>query len=69
MAEREKMMQAGSNLDDNLMRIDEDLQIMERHADQMVESEDDLIESMRRRVREYKDANLHSIPKPRKHMR
>lgn len=52
-----------------LTRIDEDLNIMDRHAAELAEAEDDIQQSMRRWDREYKDARLHSIPKPRKHLR
>jgi len=58
-----------SGLDRNLKRLDEDLKIMEKHAAEMVEVEDTIQEEMRKRDREHKDANLHSIPKPRKHIR
>lgn len=56
-------------LDRNLKRVDEDLDIMERHADELDRVEGDIQESMRKWDREYKDACLHSVPKPRKHLR
>lgn len=58
-----------SGLDRNLDRLDEDLEIMERHAARLDEVEGDIQESMRRWDREHKDASLHSVPKPRKHIR
>lgn len=56
-------------LDRNLERVDEDLDIMERHAGELDRVEDDIQESMRKWDREYKDSRLHSVPRPRKHMR
>lgn len=53
----------------SLERIDEELEIMDRHAAELAEVEEDVQESMRRWDREYKDARLHSTPKPRKHFR
>ena len=62
--------QAGEgSLEKNLEHIDEALEIMESHPDALAEAEDDVQEEMRRRDREYKDARLHSTPKPRKHVR
>lgn len=58
-----------SGLDRNLSRVDEDLKIMERHADAMEQVEGGIQEEMRRWDREYKDSRLHSVPKARKHMR
>ena len=69
MADEDRMRHPGSELDSNLGRIDASLEIMERHGAEMADSEDRILESMKRAVREYKDTNLHSIPKPRKHMR
>lgn len=66
---REKMKKGESGLDKNLEHLDEELEIMERHAAEMVEVEDTIQEEMRKRDREHKDASLHSIPKPRKHLR
>lgn len=56
-------------LDRNLDRVDEDLKIMERHADAMDRVEGGIQEEMRRWDREYKDSRLHSVPKARKHLR
>ncbi len=55
--------------DRTIDHLDESLDIMERHAGEMAEVEEGIQEEMRKRDREYKDARLHSIPKPRKHQR
>ena len=57
------------NLETNLEHIDVDLEIMERHPAELAAAEVDIQQDMRRRDREYKDSRLHSIPKPRKHVR
>lgn len=69
MNTQEKMKKGESGLDKNLERLDEELEIMERHAAEMREVEVTIQEDMRKRDREHKDASLHSIPKPRKHLR
>lgn len=56
-------------LDKNLDRVNEDLDIMERHAADLQAVEEGIQESMVKRVHEYKDSCLHSIPKPIKHTR
>ena len=56
-------------LQNNLQRVDEDLEIMERHASEMTEVEEVIQDAMRKWDREYKDSCLHSTPRPRKHMR
>lgn len=66
---QESVKKVESGLDRNLERLDEDLEIMERHAAELVEVEDTIQEAMRKWDREHKDASLHSIPKPRKHLR
>lgn len=66
---REKVGKVEAGMDKNLERLDEDLAIMEKHAGELAEVEVDIQESMRRWDREYKDACLHSVPKPRKHLR
>ncbi|OHB25827.1 MAG: hypothetical protein A2X84_13060 [Desulfuromonadaceae bacterium GWC2_58_13] len=53
----------------NLERLDENLKIMDRHATELENVESEICESMRRWDREYKDEHLHSVPRPRKHMR
>jgi hypothetical protein len=61
--------EAGTNVDLNIDRLDQALDIMERHAGEMAETEDAINESMRRWDREYKNDRFHSVPKPRKHIR
>jgi len=56
-------------LEESLQRIDDALEIMERHPGELASAEDGVKDDLRRRDREYKDAHLHSIPKPRKHLR
>jgi hypothetical protein len=55
--------------DKDLNRLDEDLEIMERYAEQMDRVEDGIQDEMKRWDREFKDSHLHSTPKPRKHQR
>lgn len=52
-----------------LQRVDEDLDIMERHAEDLAMVESGIQLSMRKWDREYKDAHLHSGPRGIKHMR
>lgn len=66
---REKLDETGSELDKRLELLNQDLDIMEKHAAELAEVEEDIQESMRKWDREYKDARLHSIPKPAKHRR
>ncbi len=56
-------------LDKSLDRVNEDLDIMERHSSELDAVEEGIQESMKKWDREYKDSCLHSIPKPRKHIR
>ncbi len=53
----------------NIERLDESLDIMERHAEAMAETEEAIKESLRKWDREYKNERFHSVPKPRKHAR
>ncbi|MFA5514835.1 MAG: hypothetical protein WDA20_00970 [Desulfuromonadales bacterium] len=70
MAEQERRDEMGSSVDDSsLERLDEDLDIMERHAERVAESEDEVKEAMRKWDREFKNERFHSVPKPRKHIR
>jgi len=72
MAERNKRVEEPAvedGLDGNLKRVDEDLDIMERHAEELEQVEGDIQEAMRKWDREFKNDSLHSVPKPRKHMR
>lgn len=57
------------NVDVSIDRLDQALEIMERHAGEVAETEDAINESMRRWDREYKNDRFHSVPKPRKHIR
>lgn len=66
---RERTRKVEPGLDSNLERLDEDLDIMERHASELAAAEEGIQEAMRKWDREYKDERLHSIPKPRKHLR
>jgi succinate dehydrogenase/fumarate reductase flavoprotein subunit len=65
----EGMVTTQPDFDRNLERLDEDLKIMDRHAAELAEAEIEIRESMRKWDREYKDECLHSVPRPRKHMR
>lgn len=49
--------------------LDQDLAIMEHHATELENMESEIQEEMRKWDREYKDERLHSIPRPRKHLR
>lgn len=66
---RELTEVAEPGLGRNLERLDQDLDIMERHAGKLADVESGIQQSMRRWDREYKDARLHSVPKPKKHVR
>lgn len=57
------------NLDANLSRLDQDLQILESHASEVAEVEADIQGSMKKKDREYKDSHFHSVPKGLKHQR
>lgn len=52
-----------------LEQLDADLEIMERHEATMQAAEEVIQEDARRRDREVKDSHLHSVPRPRKHLR
>ena len=52
-----------------LQRVDEDLDIMECHAEDLAMVESGIQSSMRKWDREYKDARLHSVPRGMKHVR
>ena len=71
MAELNRTLEANAEpgFNKNLERLDQDLSIMDRHAGELARAEDDIQESMRRWDREYKDERLHSVPRPRKHIR
>jgi hypothetical protein len=67
-AGKDKRQEQGSQ-ESNLEHIDQSLDIMERHSAEVARVEEEVQEDMRRWDREYKDARLHSVPKPRKHQR
>ncbi len=52
-----------------LQRVDEDLDIMERHAANLAMVESGIQLSMRKWDREFKDSRLHSVPRAMKHQR
>jgi hypothetical protein len=64
-----EMQQREKNLMEEASRLDETLEIMEKHSDEMVSTEEGIKEEMRKWDREHKNAHLHSIPKSRKHVR
>jgi len=51
------------------LRLDEDLEIMDRHAADVADLEEQETDSLRRWDREYKNARLHSVPRHMKHVR
>ena len=57
-----------SGLDVNRQRVEEDLDIMERHAAELAAVEGAVRLSTRRHEREYMDDHFHSVPAPRKHV-
>jgi hypothetical protein len=58
-----------SDLKGSVERIDEDLEIMERHEADLADVESGIQDFMKKRDREYKDSCLHSTPKSLKHSR
>lgn len=52
-----------------MMCLDEDLEIMDRHASDLVDVEVEVKDSMRRWDREHKNSRLHSVPRHLKHVR
>lgn len=58
-----------TELQKGLQRVDEDLDIMERHSEDLAMVEYNIQSSMRKWDREYKNSHLHSVPRGRKHMR
>ena len=53
----------------DLDRVNQDLDIMERHGAAMEQVESEVKDAIRKWDREYKNSCLHSVPRPRKHMR
>lgn len=52
-----------------MVRLDEDLEIMDRHAAEVAGLEEQEVDSMRRWDREYKNSRLHSAARHLKHVR
>jgi len=66
---RERLHDVTPPLDSSLSRIGEDLEIMDRYAQEINEVEHTIVDEMKRWDREFKDTRLHSTPKARKHLR
>lgn len=66
--EQDEQQKMTTGLDVSRQRVDEDLDIMERHAAELAQIDGAVQLSMRRHEREYMDAHFHSVPAPRKHM-
>jgi hypothetical protein len=62
-------MMTTPELNTDLERLDANLKIMDRHAAELEDVETEICQAMRKWDREYKDEHLHSVPRPRKHMR
>jgi len=58
-----------SQLQPNVERIEEALDVMDRHDAELDQVEAAVKDAMRKWDREYKDSHLHSVPRPRKHLR
>lgn len=67
----EMMLESGrvEMMEVRIEAIEEGLDIMDRYPLRMQQMEETIIEDFVRRDREYKNAHLHSIPRPRKHRR
>lgn len=66
---QEKDKATTGEFEEQVERLDRDLEIMERHAQVLALEEDEVQDSMRKWDREHKDSHLHSVPRPRKHTR
>lgn len=66
---RERLHDVNPPIDSCLDRLGEDLDIMDRFAQEMSDVEHTIVGEMKRWDREFKDSHLHSIPKGRKHLR
>lgn len=71
LSRSEMMREAGREnlMEGRIEAIEGDLDIMDRYPLRMQQMEDSIVDDFSRRDREYKDAHLHSIPRPRKHSR
>ena len=58
-----------ADLKQSLTRGEKDLDILDVHAAELSEVENEIQQDMKRKDREYKDSHFHSIPKPTKHTR
>lgn len=58
-----------AELNQSLTRGEKDLDILDVHAAELSEVENEIQQDMKRKDREYKDSHFHSIPKPTKHTR
>ncbi|MDO9079349.1 MAG: hypothetical protein Q7U44_01010 [Desulfuromonadales bacterium] len=58
-----------ADLRQSLIRGEKDLDILEVHAAELSEVENEIQLDMKRKDRAYKDSHFHSIPKPIKHTR
>lgn len=56
-----------ADLKQSLTRGEKDLDILDVHAAELSEVENEIQQDMKRKDREYKDTHFHSIPKPLKH--
>lgn len=65
---RVEMDEVTPNLEERLEKVEKDLDIMERHADALEQTEEGLNSYMKKVDREHKDSHFHSVPRPRKHV-
>ena len=65
----ERLHDVNPPIDSCLERLNDDLDIMDRFAQEMNEVEHTICGEMKRWDREFKDTRLHSTPKARKHLR
>ena len=56
-----------TDLKESLIRGEKNLDILDVHAAELSEVENEIQQDMKRKDREYKDSHFHSIPKPTKH--
>jgi len=71
MASSTRMVVEGgtTQLQTDMERIDDSLDVMDRHAAELSQAEVEVQDAMRKWDREYKDTHFHSVPRPRKHLR
>ncbi|WP_305041645.1 hypothetical protein [Geoalkalibacter sp.] len=71
MADNDNRVEMGDltpNLEERLEKVEKGLDIMERHADALEQTEEGLNNYMKKVDREHKDSHFHSVPRPRKHV-